>query len=89
MVITAKKNKLSPLLKYPGGKDKELKYILPNLPKRANRYFEPFVGGGAVYFALNSEYYYINDKSLELICLYKMIAEQNEDFLYKYHEKQR
>lgn len=83
MSISPKENKLSPLLKYPGGKDKELKYILPNLPAKTGSYFEPFVGGGAVYFALDSKKYLINDKSGELIHLYQMIATQNEDFFIK------
>lgn len=78
--MKAKKNKLAPLLKYPGGKDKELKYILPNIPCEAKNYYEPFVGGGAVYFSLECEQYFINDKSSELINLYKMIAEQNDGF---------
>ena len=41
-------DRLSPLIKYPGGKEKELNYIIPALPQNMNRYFEPFVGGGAV-----------------------------------------
>lgn len=83
MSITEKENKLSPLLKYPGGKEKELKYILPNLPKEAGSYFEPFVGGGAVYFAIDSDHYYINDKSSELIHLYRMVKDKNPEFLKK------
>jgi len=83
MSIKPKENRLSPLLKYPGGKEKELKYILPNLPKKTANYFEPFIGGGAVYFSLDCKHYYINDKSSELIHLYEMIAEQNEDFFSK------
>ena len=35
-------------IKYPGGKNNELNVILPNFPKKVNRFFEPFVGGGAV-----------------------------------------
>ena len=83
MAITIKKNRLYPLLKYPGGKEKELKYILPNLPDCIGNYYEPFVGGGAVYFAIDSQSYYINDKSTELINLYKMIKEQNKEFFKK------
>lgn len=83
MSITPKENKLSPLLKYPGGKDKELKYILPNLPAKTERFFEPFVGGGAVYFSVDSKDYFINDKSCELINLYNMIATENKDFFNK------
>lgn len=82
MSITPKIHKLSPLLKYPGGKDKELGYILPNLPFDAENYYEPFVGGGAVYFAVTADKYYVNDKSSELMELYNMIKTQNADFLY-------
>ena len=83
MIIKKKSKKLLPLLKYPGGKEKELKYILPNLPNACKNYYEPFVGGGAVYFSLDSDTYYINDKSTELINLYRMIKTQNVEFLEK------
>ncbi len=82
MSIVPKTQKLSPLLKYPGGKDKELCHILPNLPSKAENYYEPFVGGGAVYFALTADKYFINDKSFELIELYNMVKTQNTEFLY-------
>jgi DNA adenine methylase len=83
MSVTVKLNKLSPLLKYPGGKEKELNYILPNIPHNCLNYYEPFIGGGAVYFALDCNRYFINDKSSELINLYKMISDQNEEFISK------
>lgn len=75
--------KLSSLIKYPGGKEKELKYILPNLPKKINSYYEPFVGGGAVYFSIDANRYLINDKSVELISLYTMVKNQNAEFFEK------
>lgn len=64
---------LSPIIKWPGGKEKELKYIIPNAPK-FERFFEPFVGGGSVFMGINAKEYYINDFSSELIELYKSIA---------------
>lgn len=76
-------NRLSPLIKYPGGKEKELNYILPALPSKLERYYEPFVGGGAVFFAIDAEEYYINDKSDELISLYNMVKHQNKEFFNK------
>lgn len=79
--IAPKQQRLSPLLKYPGGKEKELEYILPNIPVDAENYYEPFVGGGAVYFALEAENYYINDKSSELMELYGLVRRQDRDFL--------
>lgn len=70
---------LQPIIKWAGGKEKELKYILPNLPQ-IKRYFEPFVGGGAVYTAVDASSYHINDLSQELISLYKAISTDNSRF---------
>ena len=79
-----KKNiRLTPILKWPGGKERELKNILPKLPKSFNHYYEPFIGGGAVYMAIESDKYYINDKSHELINLYEVIKNQDSEF-YNY-----
>lgn len=64
---------LQPIVKWPGGKEKELKYILPNAPK-FDRFFEPFVGGGSVFMAISAKEYFINDFSSELISLYHNIA---------------
>ncbi len=76
MNIIPKNQKLFPLLKYPGGKDKELIHVLPNLPLDVKNYYEPFVGGGAVYFAIDAHKYFINDKSSELMQLYGLIKEE-------------
>lgn len=75
---------LQPIIKWPGGKEKELQYILPNLPK-FNRYFEPFVGGGSVFMAVQAREYYINDLSSELVTLYKYIATSDNAF-FRYVE---
>lgn len=71
--------RLASLLKWAGGKEQELKYILPMIPP-FRRYYEPFVGGGAVFFSIQAEMKFINDKSAELIKLYRMVAEQNSEF---------
>lgn len=42
----------SPFLKWAGGKRQLLPRILEALPARIDTYYEPFVGGGAVFFAL-------------------------------------
>jgi DNA adenine methylase len=73
---------LKPIIKYPGGKGRELGHILPAIPKTIDRFFEPFIGGGATYFSItNTEQYYINDVSNELIETYKAVKEQNPNFL--------
>ena len=71
--------RLPSLLKWAGGKEQELRHILPMLP-HFRRYFEPFVGGGAVFFSVQAEQKFINDKSSELIGLYRMVAENNTEF---------
>ncbi len=71
--------RLPSLLKWAGGKEQELRYILPMIPPFHN-YFEPFVGGGAVFFSVQAEKKFINDKSSELIGLYRMVAENDPRF---------
>lgn len=70
---------LQPIIKWAGGKEKELKFILPNTPRFKN-YYEPFVGGGSVFAAFRAEHYFINDKSDELISLYRYIANNDNTF---------
>jgi DNA adenine methylase len=71
--------KLTSFLKWAGGKEQELKHILPLIPQ-FDRYYEPFVGGGAVFFAIQAQQKFINDKSPELCNLYMMISQCNKDF---------
>jgi len=73
-------NRLSPILKWAGGKEQELKYIHPAIPKKFNNYYEPFIGGGAVYFSINANKLFINDKSHELIDLYNTIKKEDKLF---------
>lgn len=75
---------LSPIVKWPGGKEKELKHIIPNAP-RFERFFEPFVGGGSVFMGITAKEYYINDFSSELIELYRSISTSDVDF-FRYTE---
>ncbi len=74
-----KTERLSSLLKWAGGKEQELKHILPLIPP-FDAYYEPFVGGGAVFFSIQSRRKLINDKSPDLFNLYVMTAQQNKDF---------
>lgn len=82
-----KERRLKLLVKWAGGKEKELKYIIPNLPKTFQNYYEPFVGGGAVYTAICSKSSFINDKSEELITLYKVLKSANRDEFFEILDK--
>ena len=76
-----KVNDLSPIVKWAGGKEQELKYILPNIPNNFVRFIEPFVGGGAVFFSMKNKNMLINDKSSELTTLYNNVKYKNKDFI--------
>jgi DNA adenine methylase len=71
--VETNKVKCPPLLKWPGGKRNLLDTILPLTPIRFNRYFEPFVGGGALFFALQPTKAYLSDKNAELIHAYTQV----------------
>ncbi len=51
---------LKPLFKYPGGKSSELKHLKKLLPD-FDTYIEPFLGGGAVFWATKAKQWIIND----------------------------
>jgi len=63
-----------PFLKSVGGKTALLPKILPHLPEKIRTYYEPFLGGGAVFFALAAE------KRFEQAVL----GEANEEFAHAY-----
>jgi len=61
-------------LRYPGGKQRMLNHLMQFLPKReqiAGRFVEPFVGGGAIFFALNPKRAVLADINPDLIDLYR------------------
>ncbi len=70
-----------PVLKWAGGKTQLLNVLLPNLPSRYGKYIEPFIGGGALFFALAPERAVIADSNPELINLYQVIAQDVEGLI--------
>jgi len=67
------------LIKWPGGKAREIKYIEHLIPQY-DRYIEPFFGGGAMFFYLKPQAAVINDISSDLIDFYSLTKEQDEEF---------
>lgn len=69
----------SPVLKWAGGKRQIVPEILSRLPQRIATYFEPFIGGGAVFFALSNQRRFeravIGDKNPELVNVYRTLKE--------------
>lgn len=67
---------ISPLLKWPGGKRVLLKHIAPLVPQSYNRYFEPFLGGGAVFFALCPSWSVLSDANQDLMNCYLQVRDK-------------
>ena len=65
----------APVVKWVGGKRQLLPQILPLIPKRMTAYCEPFLGGGAVLFALQPKRALVNDLNQDLITVYRVIKE--------------
>lgn len=70
-----------PILKWAGGKTQMLNALLPKVPSSYRRYIEPFLGGGAVFFALHPENAIIADSNPELINVYRQVAECVDDVI--------
>lgn len=79
------KGAVAPFLKWAGGKGQLLHEILPRLPARIDTYYEPFVGGGAVFFALASERRFrravIADRNADLVGIYRAVRDDLADLV--------
>lgn len=62
---------MKPLVKYRGGKSKEIPHLEKHIPKFDGRYIEPFFGGGAMFFYLEPKRAIINDINTKLMAFYK------------------
>jgi DNA adenine methylase len=71
----------APLFKWPGGKRLLLQYLLSLLPPTIGRYYEPFIGGGALFFALQPRCAILSDKNSELINCYEQVRDRAEDVI--------
>ncbi|MFT4245129.1 MAG: DpnII family type II restriction endonuclease [Micrococcaceae bacterium] len=85
--------KPKPFVKWAGGKRqllkqfKELDLYPPNTYDRMdNKYFEPFLGGGAVFFDLLPERAILSDSNRELITTYKVIRDNVEELILSLKE---
>lgn len=64
---------MNPVLKYRGGKSREIPRFLQYIPDNFDRYIEPFFGGGAVYFYLEPDNAILNDANEKLMTFYSQL----------------
>ncbi|MGI0070438.1 MAG: DNA adenine methylase [Nitrosopumilaceae archaeon] len=74
-----------PFVKWAGGKRQLLPVITSHVPKKFERYFEPFLGGGAVFFHLLSREkqakWFISDLNSDLILSYITVRDRVKDLI--------
>lgn len=62
---------MKPMIKYRGGKSREIPSFEKYIPTDYDRFFEPFLGGGAVFFYLEPQSAVINDINADVINFYR------------------
>ncbi len=73
-----------PFLRWAGGKTRLLRHLLPYIPESFERYFEPFLGGGAVFFAIRDRAggpIVLSDLNEELINIWQVVRNEPDSFL--------
>jgi DNA adenine methylase len=70
-----------PFLKWAGGKNKLIQQYIPYFPKPFKTYYEPFLGGGAVFFYLNPPSATLTDINAELVNTYRCVRDNVEELI--------
>jgi DNA adenine methylase len=70
-----------PFLKWAGGKGKLIPQYIPYLPKKFKTYYEPFLGGAAVFFYLNPSSAALTDINAELVNAYRCVQDNVEELI--------
>ena len=73
----------TPFIKWAGGKRALLPQLVARLPQSFGKYFEPFVGGGALFFAIRDRINdaLLSDRNLELVTAYNVIRKDPEKLI--------
>ena len=70
-----------PFLKWVGGKGQLLAELRNRLPAHFNSYHEPFIGGGALFFALQPQNAHLSDINPELINCYQVVRDDVDELI--------
>lgn len=67
-----------PFVKWVGGKRNLIERLKERLPESIRNYYEPFVGGGALFFEIHGqlERAYLSDSNLDLVLTYRVIQKE-------------
>lgn len=70
---------LEPVVKWAGGKRQLLGELIARMPEGYGTYYEPFFGGGALYFAVQPEKAIINDANIQLVNMYMQLKKNPKE----------
>ena len=70
-----------PVLKWPGGKRQLLPHLMKHIPNSYGTYYEPFVGGGALLFALQPSRAVVGDSNPQLINLLRRVRDNTDELI--------
>lgn len=73
MPNSSSKSKLKPFVKWAGGKTQLLEKLEEHIPSSFSRYYEPFIGGGALLLAIQPETAIMNDINGQLLNIYRCL----------------
>lgn len=74
-LFTTKMNKCKPFVKWVGGKRSLMPQLLKHIPTNFNTYYEPFIGGGALFFEIAPNKAIIGDLNKELVNAYNCLKD--------------
>lgn len=88
LVTGEQATRVKPFLKWAGGKRQLLDILMQRLPQQFKNYHEPFLGGGALFFALGPTRAILSDLNDELINTYQVVRERTDELIHhlKQHE---
>jgi len=85
LAVPTETEQAKPFLRWAGGKTRLLPKILPHLPEKIGNYHEPFLGSGAIFFAIQSRVSgtsYLSDLNEELINIWRIVKDDPERLLF-------
>jgi len=68
-----------PFLRWAGGKSRITKFLKKYVPRKFGRYWEPFLGSGALYFSIRPLSAYLSDSNADLINCYRFVRDYPEE----------
>lgn len=79
---------MNSFLKWPGGKKWFVNKFKELFPTNYNNYYEPFLGGGSVFFEIAPHNAILSDINDDLISLFEVMRDSNEDLISRLNQHQ-